>query len=60
MRASAGAKDLEFVVPVKGGFIEGRVVSKKTGKPVTDFEVSFLRYKLFVPADNEHANFQNE
>lgn len=50
---SAGREDLEFVFPLKGGIITGKVVAKRDGLPLKEFDASFLRYKLFIPSDPE-------
>jgi protocatechuate 3,4-dioxygenase beta subunit len=49
----AGADDLEFILPLKGGIVTARVVSKRDGRPLPKFEATFIRYKFFLPAGNE-------
>ncbi len=56
----AGSKGVEFVVPVEGGFIQGRALSKKTGQPILNYDVRFLRYKMFMPADSERSQVESE
>ncbi len=53
---SAGREDLEFVFPLKGGIIVGKVVAKRDGQPLKEFDANFIRYKLFIPADSEYDN----
>ena len=60
VRARAGSKDVEFIVPVEGGFIQGRALSKKTGQPILNYDVRFLRYKMFMPADSERSQVESE
>jgi hypothetical protein len=56
---SAGREDLEFIVPIKGGIVLGKVVGKRDGLPIKEFSATFLRYKLFIPSDTEWASFKN-
>ncbi|MHC4136826.1 MAG: carboxypeptidase regulatory-like domain-containing protein [Planctomycetota bacterium] len=56
--ADAGADDLEFILPLKGGIVTARVVSKRDGRPLRKFEATFIRYKFFLPANNELGWFQ--
>lgn len=49
----AGADDLEFILPLKGGIVTARVVSKRDGRPLRRFEATFIRYKFFLPAGTE-------
>ncbi|MCZ6573176.1 MAG: carboxypeptidase regulatory-like domain-containing protein, partial [Planctomycetota bacterium] len=60
VRVRAGTEGVEFVVPVEGGFIQGRAVSKKTGQPILNYNVQFLRYKMFMPVDNESKRVESE
>jgi protocatechuate 3,4-dioxygenase beta subunit len=55
VRAAAGREDLEFIFPMKGGVILGKVVAKREGTPVKEFAATFIRYKLFVPSDSDYA-----
>jgi protocatechuate 3,4-dioxygenase beta subunit len=59
VRASAGREDLEFIFPLKGGIITGRVVAKRDGRPLGEFEATFLRYKLFIPSDTEFESYKD-
>jgi len=49
----AGADDLEFIIPLKGGIVTARVVSKRDGRPLRKFEATFIRYKFFLPSNTE-------
>jgi Carboxypeptidase regulatory-like domain len=59
VKASAGREDLEFIFPIKGGIITGKVVAKKDGRPLKEFEATFLRYKLFIPSDTEFESYKD-
>jgi protocatechuate 3,4-dioxygenase beta subunit len=56
---SAGRDDLEFILPIKGGIVTGKVVGKRDGLPIKEFDATFLRYKLFIPSDTEWASFKD-
>jgi hypothetical protein len=55
----AGTDDLEFILPLKGGIVTGRVVSKRDGRPLRKFEATFIRYKFFLPSGNDMGWFRN-
>jgi hypothetical protein len=57
--ASAGKEDVEFVYPLKGGIITGKVVAKRDGRPLAQFDATFLRYTLFIPSDTEFESYKN-
>jgi uncharacterized GH25 family protein len=57
--ASAGKEDVEFVYPLKGGIITGKVVAKRDGRPLAQFDATFLRYTLFIPSDTDLEGFED-
>jgi len=59
VKASAGRDDLEFIFPLKGGIVTGKVVARKDGRPLGKFEATFLRYKLFIPSDTEFESYSD-
>lgn len=58
VKAEAGRDDIEFTLPLKGGIITGKVVAKSDGRPLKEFEATFLRYKFFVPSDTDFESYQ--
>ncbi|MCK6460019.1 MAG: carboxypeptidase-like regulatory domain-containing protein [Planctomycetes bacterium] len=59
VKVSTGREDLEFILPLKGAIVTGKVVAKKDGRPLKEFEATFLRYKLFIPSDTEFSSFRD-
>jgi protocatechuate 3,4-dioxygenase beta subunit len=59
VKASTGREDLEFIFPIRGGIVTGKVVAKKDGRPLNEFEATYLRYKLFIPSDTEFESYKN-
>jgi protocatechuate 3,4-dioxygenase beta subunit len=53
VKAEAGREDLEFIFPLKGGIILGKVVAKDDGRPLKGFDATFIKYKLFIPTDTD-------
>jgi protocatechuate 3,4-dioxygenase beta subunit len=54
----AGAADLEFVFPLAGAVVVGKVVSKHDGLPIRGFNATFIRYRLFLPTDTDFHSYQ--
>lgn len=46
----AGARDVDFVLEAPGALVRGRVVAKRDGRPVPDFQVAWRQFELFLPA----------
>jgi len=49
----AGREDLEFVLPLKGGIIRGKVVSARDGRPIPEFEATFIKYRFLLPNETD-------
>lgn len=62
LHAVGGETDLKLVLPpvVSGPRVKGRVVSKRDGTPVTDFNVTLIRHTLFVPSHFHNYGVENE
>ncbi|MFQ5843868.1 MAG: sigma-70 family RNA polymerase sigma factor [Planctomycetota bacterium] len=60
VRVSESRTDLELQLPVTGGRIEGRVLSKKTRSPLRTFQVHFIRFKWLVPQGFDSGRFQSD
>ncbi|MHC4932129.1 MAG: carboxypeptidase regulatory-like domain-containing protein [Planctomycetota bacterium] len=58
-RVEAGGPEIEFVIPLKGGVFKGAVVSKRTGLPVPNFRVVFLKHVFFIPQYGDSASFES-
>ncbi|HEX5135351.1 MAG TPA: carboxypeptidase-like regulatory domain-containing protein [Planctomycetota bacterium] len=60
VKAAAGRDDLEFIFPLKGAIVVGKVVAKRDGRPIREFGASFIQYKLFIPEGSEFDSFTDE
>jgi len=60
VKVPAGRDDLEFVFPLEGGIVTGKVVAKRDGQPLREFEATFLRYKLFIPTDTDFESYRSD
>jgi hypothetical protein len=60
VKVPAGRDDLEFIFPLKGGILTGKVVAKRDGRPIKQFGATFLRYKFFIPTDTDYESYQDE
>jgi protocatechuate 3,4-dioxygenase beta subunit len=58
VKAKAGREDIEFVLPLKGAIVIGKVVAKRDGRPLKEFDATFLRYKLFIPTDSDLEGYR--
>jgi protocatechuate 3,4-dioxygenase beta subunit len=54
----AGATALVFTTSFAGGFMEGKVLSKRTGQPLREFDVTLYRIVLFLPQYKGNTDFQ--
>ncbi len=59
VRVTAGRLDVEFIDPIKGGIVMGKAVAKRDGRPLKEFDATFLRYKLFIPSDSDYESYRD-
>ncbi len=56
----AGGRDVTLVVPFAGGYVKGRVRSKRTGLPLTSYVVALYRMSKLVRVEENVEDIESE
>ena len=59
VEARPGDEAVEIVFPFKGALVSGKVVAKRDGLPVPEFEATFIKYRFLLPGDADLSSFRD-
>ena len=59
VEARPGDEAVEIVFPFKGALVSGKVVAKRDGLPVPEFEATFSKHRFRLPGDAGLSSFRD-